>query len=89
MFPPRIFAFSSAPRSAARIRPIRGGHGHVAAEDAGGPRRAPAPPCSTTPSSGTLPLVSRKTVGAWRRALIVHSQSPPPQMWPQISLASG
>ena len=43
MFPPRIFAFSAAPRSAPRIRPTAGGHGHVAAEeqavDAEHPRR--------------------------------------------------
>ena len=44
---------------------------------------------STTPSSVTLPLRSSDTPGALRRALIVHSQSPPPQMWAQISMASG
>jgi hypothetical protein len=52
-----------------------------------GPRMRTA--ISTVPSSATLPLVSRKTVGASRRAFTVHSQSPPPQRWAQMRIVSG
>src|SRR5581483_8946005 len=73
MFAPRIFSLSGALRLAARSRPT------LAVRDISQPNTSRSTPStraaiSTTPSSVTLPLVSRETLGAWRRALIVHSQ---------------
>ena len=69
MFPPRIFSLSCGLSSVPRILPTPAVMDDVAAEHDpihAEPRRPPYP---RMPSSMALPLVSRKTFGAWRSGL--------------------
>ena len=89
MLPPRIFCLSCVAAARAANLAHAGRHRHVAAEQQA---------VDAEHADGHLddPLVDHAAAGvedtrsgAWRRALIVHSQSPPPPTWAQISMASG